>query len=322
MELLVIANGKLQHGRARRRWNRAEERLKETFGKGVEILFTRHRGDATRYARDALLSGSGWIAAAGGDGTINEVVNGFFEKGRNIRPGSSLSILPCGSGNDYIKTLEIAPDLCAAVETLQRPACRTVDVGLARFRGMNGATVERAFVNVAEAGVGGRLLAKRGDWFLRSRTGYRLASLAAAVGFKPYRLQWSVDGRVAESKASVLSLIVAGGRYFGNGMQCAPMARPDDGLLEIIILDNFRRAEILMKIGTFFSGSYLDNPKVIHRSARTLAATSEDTVYLELDGELAGTLPATFTLLPGSLQIRGTGHAIPAINHDVTEFRD
>ncbi len=303
-DLLVIANGRIQVGRSARLWNRAEQRLREVFGNAVEVYFTGHRGDAARCARKALLAGSEWIAAAGGDGTFNEVANGFFEGSSNIRPNSFLSLLPCGSGNDYAKTLQIPRDLLGAVEALERPGCRTVDVGLARFLSMDATSAERIFVNVAEAGVGGNLLAKSHDRLLRSRFGYRLASLTEAIRYKPYHLQWSVDGTIAERKSAVLSLIVAGGRYFGNGMQCAPMAQPDDGLFEIIILDSFRRMEILAKIGTFFSGSYLKNPKVIHLSARMVEAISEDRVYLELDGELAGTLPATFALLPGALKLR------------------
>ncbi len=302
--LLVIANGRIQLGGSARLWNRAEKQLREIFGNAVEFRFTGRRGDATRYAREALLAGSEWIAAAGGDGTINEVANGFFEGGGNIRPDSFLSLLPCGSGNDYAKTLRIPRDLLRAVEALERSDCRPVDVGRARFHSVDGTPAERIFVNVAEAGVGGNLLANTHDRLLRSRLGYRLASLTEAVRYKPYHLQWSVDGAIAERKSAVLSLIVAGGRYFGNGMQCAPMALPDDGLFEIIILDSFRKMEILTKIGTFFSGSYLKNPKVIHRSARMVEAISEDGVYLELDGELAGTLPATFDLLPGALKLR------------------
>src|SRR5262245_37822116 len=96
-DLLIIAHGKLQQGRPRKRFDAALRRLHEIFGSGIEARFTASRGDATRLTRVALQEeGAGWLAAAGGDGTIHEVVNGFFDRDRNLQPKSSLSFLPCG----------------------------------------------------------------------------------------------------------------------------------------------------------------------------------------------------------------------------------
>jgi len=305
-DLLVIANGRFQRGWTGRRWDRVAVRLRELFGDGVEISFTCRRGDATQYARQALVAGVGWLAAAGGDGTIHEVVNGYFEKDRNIQPKSPLSFLPCGSGNDWVRTLGLPVDLFQAVEALAHASPHLVDVGHARFQGLQGTVEERVFLNVAEAGVGGRMTAGKGvaGWLPAGRLGYRLCSLATALSHRPQCLQLIIDGTTGLATGPILSLIVAGGRYFGGGMHCAPMARPDDGLLETITLGNFGWAEILLKIGGFFSGSYLDDPKVSHRSVRSLEAISGEEVYLELDGELAGTLPATFTVLRHSLRLR------------------
>lgn len=303
-DLLVVAHGKLQSGSAGRRWAAAEARLRLIFGNRVEIRFTARRGDGTQVAREALLSGVRWLAAAGGDGTINETVNGFFAEGRNIRPDAALSLLPCGSSNDYARIFGIPTDLCLAVEAFQRSEIHKVDVGLARFLSIDGNHEQRVFVNVAEAGVGGALVARQDGWLLRSRIRYRIASLAAALSCKPFQLQLAVDGTAFAVPTPVLTLIVAGGRYFGNGMHCAPMARPDDGLLEVITVGDFGPAEIMAKIGTFFTGSYLKDPKVTHHTARIIEAHCTETVYLQLDGEMVGILPAEFAVLPASLQLR------------------
>ncbi len=300
-QLLVIANGRVGGSR---RWKAAEVRLREIFGNRLEIRFTRSQGDATQIARQALLSGTGWLAAAGGDGTINEVVNGFFEQGCNISPEAALSLLPCGSGNDYARMFGVAANPCLAAETLERSRTRKLDVGLARFPDVNGKDKERIFVNIAEAGAGGTLVARQDGWLCRSRVGYRITSLTTALSFRPYPLQLMIDGVRASIPTPVLNLIVAGGRYFGNGMHCAPMARPDDGLLEVITIGDFGFLEILAKIGTFFSGSYLGNAKVAHSSAHTVEAVGPEAVCLELDGEMVGTLPAAFTVLPGALLLR------------------
>jgi diacylglycerol kinase (ATP) len=302
-DLFVIANGKLQNGRGARPWHRVETCLRESFGNQVEIRFTSDRGDAARIARAALLAGSQWLAAAGGDGTLNEVANGFFDGEMNVRPESALSLLPCGSGNDFARTLGLPPEPWRAAVALRQSQPRRIDAGIARFRAVDGAAGERIFLNIAEAGVGGRLVALqngRPDW---SPAAYRLGAIRSALSCRPFPLDLSVDGSDA-ARTPALSLIVAGGCYFGHGMHCAPMARLDDGLLETIVVGPFGRLEILRKIRKLFSGTYLSESKVTHRSGRTVHADSADRVFLELDGEMAGTLPASFTVLPSALVIR------------------
>lgn len=305
-DLLVIAHGKLQSGSAGRRWARAELRLQEIFGNRFEIQFTSAREDATRMARSALESGAGWLAAAGGDGTIHEVVNGYFNGEKNIRPEAALSFIPCGSGNDWARTLAIPAHAPDAVAALPRSGIRRVDVGLAEFQSPDGLVNERVFLNIAEAGVGGRMVAHLNDGIglKRTRIGYRLNTIAAALTYRRSSLEIVIDGSPAISTGPVLSLIIAGGQYFGSGMRCAPMARPDDGLLEVIVIGNFGSVELLWKIHRFFSGSYLNDRKITHLSARSLEVRAAERICLELDGEFVGTLPARFRILPAALAIR------------------
>jgi YegS/Rv2252/BmrU family lipid kinase len=305
-ELLVIAHGKLQRGPMLRTWAGASERLRQIFGDRVEIRFTAAPGDATRLAREALRDGVDWLVAAGGDGTIHEVVNGFFRGPENVGPRASLSFLPCGSGNDWVRTLNIPASTLEAVERLPTSRIRFVDVGFAGYQAQDGSAMERVFLNVAEAGVGGRVVThmKEGLFPALGGVSYRLSTIAAALTGSRPELRLAFDGNPIVSSGPALSLIVAGGRYFGAGMHCAPMARPDDGLLEVITLGDFGRVELLLKARRFFSGSYLDDPKVRHRSVRMIEATSDERVLLEMDGELVGTLPARIRVLPGALAIR------------------
>jgi YegS/Rv2252/BmrU family lipid kinase len=296
-ELLVIVNGCVTRCRW---WGRAEARLRILFGNRVEIRYTRGRGDATRIVREALESSAEWIAAAGGDGTINEVLNGFFEGGHSVRPGAALSFLPCGTANDWVRTLGSPLRLNDAIDALPAARPGAVDVGLARCCDHGGATVERAFLNFAEAGVGsdviGRLEQRRGA--------YLPTAIRAALSYQPSMFDLAVDQGEARSAGPLLSVIVAGGRYFGSGIRVAPMARPDDGLLEVITLGDFSRSEILRKITKFVRGRYFDEPKVHHYSARELTAVSVDPVSLILDGEIAGDLPVTIRVAPRALKVR------------------
>jgi diacylglycerol kinase (ATP) len=162
------------------------------------------------------------------------------------------------------------------------------------------------FLNVAEAGVGGKVVAYMNahPGIARTRVGYRLGTMAAALIHRRQILEVAMDGNPAISTDPTLSLIIAGGRYFGTGMKCAPMARPDDGLFEVITIGNFGPAELLCKIHRFFSGTYLDDRKITHRTARSIEVHSAAPVPLELDGELVGSLPASFRILPSALAIR------------------
>ncbi len=305
-DLLVIANGKYQSGTAAVRWNSAARRLREIFGNSVEILYTARRGDGVRLAREALHAGAGWIAAAGGDGTVHEVVNGYFDGCRNIRPESSLSFIPCGNGNDWSRTLGLPMEMPAAADSLVRARARRVDVGHARFLDLRGGTEEKIFINVAEAGLGAQVLAnlsRRSRRFGGPRS-YMVAALTAAFSYSHRRLQLVLDGRTPVATGPLLSVITANGCYFGAGMKCAPMARPDDGLLELIVVGDFAKAEVFLYFPSFMRGTYLDKPRVKHYSVKSVDLTSEDRILFELDGELVGTLPASIRILPQSLQLR------------------
>ncbi len=305
-ELLVIANGKYQSGIPAARWDEAAKWLRQIFGDRVEIHYTARRGDGVRLAREALDRGVNWLAAAGGDGTIHEVVNGYFDGCRNIRPLASLSFVPCGRGNDWVRSLGLRADMRKSVEALAQGRTRRVDVGHVHFQNLLAKTEERIFINVAEAGMGAKVLENlsRRPGHLGPPRSYVFAALAATFSYAPRSLHLALDGTAAAAMGPLLSLIAANGCYFGAGMRCAPMARPDDGLLEVIAIGNFGKAEVIFSLSSFIKGTYLNKAKVRHYSAKSLTLTSEEPVLFELDGELVGALPACITILPQALQLR------------------
>ncbi len=299
-ELVVVANGRIE---GERRWEMAERRLRSLFGNQVEIRFTRNRGDATDLTRELLAKGASWIAVAGGDGTINEAVNGLFERGHNIYPESRLSFLPCGTANDWARTLGVPPKLLDAVDGLSGARERSVDVGIVKFPGKQG---ERAFVNFAETGAGAeviRRLERAASKGIR-RASYIPAAVLGAFSHQARNIRLRVDGCAPITTGPLISLIVAGGRYFGAGIRVAPMAEPDDGLLEVISIGNFSKAEIVAKIGKFARGDYFDETKVSHCRASELEISAETPLPVLLDGEIAGELPVRIRVIPRALSVR------------------
>jgi diacylglycerol kinase (ATP) len=305
-ELLVIANGKLQAGSGGRRWVGIVSNLEDVFGSSVEICFTSAAGDATLIARKALLAGVGWIAVAGGDGTNYEVVNGFFDRRTNLRPESLLSFLPCGSGNDWSRTLSLPLKPAQLVKVLAESMIRSVDIGHVRFQDPAGAETERVFLNVAEAGVGAKMVGQlqTASSSKLTRGGYLWHALSAALSYRAHRLEIACQDQASQLTEPLLSVIIANGQYFGAGMRCAPMARPDDGQLEVITIGEFSKFELMCKFRRLIRGSHLSEPRVTQRSVQSLRMQSDQEVLLELDGEFVGKLPARFSVLPRALKIR------------------
>jgi YegS/Rv2252/BmrU family lipid kinase len=276
----------------------------------IELVVTTGPRDATTRTREALRSGVERIVAIGGDGTVNEVVNGFFDHGVIVNPDAELAIIEAGTGGDLRKTLGIPSDSEAAVERILAGTRRRVDVGRVRMIRSDGAPAERLFINVSSFGLSGSTV-RRVDGnprFKRLAGGlaYVTAAAAEAMLYAPNPVRLSFDGGPSES-LDLFACAVCNARYFGGGLHIAPMAEPDDGWLDVILIRTARKHELLATIPALFTGRHLEKPWVRHARVRTLRveiAPAGPGVFVETDGESAGQLAATFDLLPRALAFR------------------
>jgi diacylglycerol kinase family enzyme len=250
------------------------QRISPLLG-SAETRFTKSRGHATVLTRELLAAGFRRIIAVGGDGTLNEVVNGFFENGRPVSDGACIGSLPCGSACDFAR---------------MRPLPQYIDVG--RVRSDNGA--ERYFVNVASLGLGGEAVA-------RQTRPYLLAAVLASRGYRPKLARLCVDGNAIEMP--LLHAAIGNGRYQGGGLQVCPEASLDDGILELTTIAPLSFLELLRDLRILYSPRVYEHPKVSHFRGTRITADSREEVLLEVDGEPAGRLPAEFTVLPGALRM-------------------
>lgn len=300
---LVIGNPSAGRGRLVRRWDDLLGRMR-VAGLQPEGRLTEHPGHACELARKARSERRELVVAVGGDGTVHEVVNGLLADGlaRGDEVLPALGLLPAGSGCDYARTF--APpsaSLDATVTRLASTAERLVDVGQVRCQGADGEYV-RLFVNVAEVGIGAEV-AERAARLPRSLGPGRYA-LAFALTLARQRTVAAgvdVDGQRCEGRLT--NLVVAIGQYFGGGMRIAPRADPSDGRFEVQVQSG-SKLDYAMAMPKVFRGTHLPHPKVREERGMAIEVRAEPGAKVEADGELLGTTPASFRILPGVLRVR------------------
>ncbi len=304
---LLIVNPSAQNGQLGRRWPDMGAALRRELGSFEEAL-TSGPGDATRLAREGLESGVETVVAVGGDGTANEVVNGFFDGDRPRAPGAALALLPFGTGGDFRRSIAMPDESRSAARVVAERQTRTIDVGHLELTSRDGATRSRIFINIASFGMSGLVVeyANQASKRLGGKLSFMLATARALVAYDNQRVRMVFDGDEAAAVDLTVNLVaVANGRYFGGGMFIAPRAELDDGQFDVIALGDLRIWDHVRHGRKVYSGGHLAMDKVSQRRARVVRAEpiGGDEVRLEADGETCGLLPATFRLLPASLKM-------------------
>jgi diacylglycerol kinase (ATP) len=312
MSAFVVINPKSGGGRTRRHWADIEARLREVYPV-MSMAATRRRGDATEIVRAALREGFSEIVAVGGDGTINEAVNGFFDGAGNvISPDAVFAFVTSGTGGDFRKTFGIAAGHEAAIARLRTSRIRSVDVGKLACLSRNGEPMTRHFINIGSFGLSGVIVDKVNRARIAKLFGGSFAfafhSLMGMIGYKNSTVRIRVDGEFDEI-ATISTVAVANGVYFGGGMRVAPNAEADDGLFDIIIMGGTSKSRAAADMKLIYTGEHLNNPAVTAlRGAKLVAVPVAETggrpVLIEVDGESAGRLPATFEIYPRALNLR------------------
>ena len=290
-QTLFIINPASARGATLRTWADAR---KEVVAAGVDFdeHVTTNAGEATKVTRDALNAGTARIVAVGGDGTLGEVVNGYFDScGGVINSDASIGLLPSGTGSDFRRSLGLT-SRSDWIRTLISSETRLLDAARAEFQDPDGATASRTFINVASFGLGGDVSALVNRW--RDSLPRWIGGSAAPV-------------RTSEREMAINSnlVVVANGRFAGGGMMLAPHAELDDGLLDVIVTDNVTRLDVITELPRIQRGAHLKNPKVTEMRARQVSINSEEPMAIDLDGEMVGFTPARLRVLPSAIRFLG-----------------
>ena len=317
MQILVIINNSA--AKARRVWPTIRKQF-DAAGLEYQAYETTARGDATGKTRASLRSGINSIVVVGGDGTLSETAEGFFEFNVDldvlpaaINPLAALAILPAGTGDDFARGLRgsRAPlqtwiDKLVAHARRESETPQTIDVLYGRCDGF-----EKPFIclNASTMGIGGETagrVAAQGK-FMRNFSGefrFVFAAVGALAAWRERRVIVTVDGRtVADGPMNLVG--VANGLYAGGGMMLSPDARIDDGKLDVITASGLSRANVVTELSRIHTGGHVNNPKVGITQGEIVRIETlllQDGMPLEADGNVRGVTPVQFQVLPRALR--------------------
>jgi diacylglycerol kinase (ATP) len=257
------------------------------------VRVTRKRGDAQKFAREALRKNCDYIITAGGDGTLNEVVNGLARRGRD----ACIGLIPLGTGNDFARSLGLTTAIDHNIDILL--ARKTRDIDLVRVQSNRRI---RYFVNVSAGGFSDMVDEKLTPAIKQAwgPLAYLRSAAAALPELHAYRTRIILDGQ-EQLTTDVYNVIIANGRFVAGGLPIAPGADPSDGLLDVVLIPTHPAAKIALLAAEIVLGKHLASSVVMFRRAKKVAVRSRPQMWFNVDGEPVGNVPAVFEVVPRGL---------------------
>lgn len=315
----VIVNPASSSGRTADRWPGIVDALGRD-GEQFEVLLTRGCGDAITLTRDAIGDGIRGLVVLGGDGTLGEVVAGCLRADGSgpIVEGLELAVIHQGTGGDLARGLGIPKDEAGAVAVALDGSVRRIDVGVARYRPhpeveaiadvADDGTRLRGFVSTANVGMAAEVVEKVTGRLKRlgNNGSFAAATVSCLARNRPRPVTLSTREGL-EATLDIVDIDVCNNRFMGGGMLVAPDAEFNDGRFDVVVISAAGRARLIRTFPKIYSGRHVDDPLVRVEKTAELSVTAPDGAQQQgvvLDGELVGTTPATFTVLPGAIGVR------------------
>ena len=295
--VFFLVNPASDNGATGRRWPELAHRAAR-LGLSGETLFSERPGHLIELAASAVERGASLVVAVGGDGTLNEVVNGIAQK------DVDLATIPLGTGMDFVRTYGIPTKFDDAVRVALTGEPRTIDAGRVHYRTWSGGEAERWFANVGSVGMSGAV-AQRANGMSKALGGKVTFFYALTRVF----LEWENTEVVVklddgERRGRMHDVIVANGVWHGGGMMLAPEAKSNDGVFDVVFIGDVSKVDFLTTAPKIYKGKHVTHPKVeVVRSARVEVDAAAH-LPIEVEGEQVGTTPATFEVVPGALRVR------------------
>jgi diacylglycerol kinase (ATP) len=302
-KIAFIVNPRAAGGSAGRSWPHIEALARDRLG-SFQVFFTTGPGDATRLTREAVSQGVETIVCVGGDGTLNEVVNGLMGEDGPIRPEVTVGFIPRSTGCDLIKTVSIDRKLDRAMDIIRDAHTRILDLGRIHYQDHRDNPAYRYFHNIASFGLGGEV-DERVNKTTKALGGFLSfigATLVSLLKYDKKKIHLKVDDAF-DGEINVWNIAVANGQYHGGGMLVAPGAQVDDGLFHVTVIGDLTLPEVFLNLPKLYNGKIYEVAKVRSFVGKRVEAFSDQKVLLDVDGEQIGTLPVVIEIVPRAITL-------------------
>jgi YegS/Rv2252/BmrU family lipid kinase len=302
LEWVVIVNPNAGHGKGKKDWEKIAACLNER-GITWSQHFTGRKGHAIVLAREAINSGYRKLLCVGGDGTLNELINGAFSQTACPTTDITVGLIPVGTGNDWGRMFGIPLNYEGATDIIKEEKTILHDIGLVTYNVEN-EKHSRYFINIAGLGFESVVVKRTNIQKEKGKNGkaiYFYNLLMSLLSYKNTKAEVTIDGKQINSE--IFSLNVGNGRYCGGGMRQTPDAIPNDGMLDVTIIKNVGKLEIILSLKILYDGTILSHPKIDGYRCKNVTVKSDSLLFVEADGESLGHTPAEFSLIPAGINI-------------------
>jgi diacylglycerol kinase (ATP) len=327
IDTVLVVNPNSSSGLTGKGWNELYSEIKQALGVSVKVALTKKAGDGTLLARKFLKQGFKNIVAIGGDGTLNEVANGFFEEPvginsnnidtssgfpplKSINPDAIMGVVPAGTRNVLAKSLGLPEGITNCCTAFHLGKSKKMDVIHATVTSPedHSSMTSRICLNAAEMGVAGEIIerSKKVREVVNSRIVSTITSIAATLPtYQSNECEISINNDSKKFAVKMTMAVVANGQFLGGGFKAAPHANMSDGLLDLVVLKDSGSLKMIDELINMKDGDYKEEDNIIYRQVRKVAITSKERdVTVTVDGEPIGILPATFEVIPQALTLR------------------
>ncbi|MFW6074277.1 MAG: diacylglycerol/lipid kinase family protein [Chloroflexota bacterium] len=308
--LHMIVNPAAGNGKAGRQWP-AVERTLHDMGFNAEIRFTTGPDDAEKIARSYALGGARYIVTVGGDGTVNEAINGLIENGKPVNPETRFAVIPAGTGKDLSRSTGLR-DARNVLRAIELDAHAHVDIASISFESPDGEPRSRYFINVADIGLGAHVAHRinNGSKVLGGLVSYFINAVQTIRVYEGTDISVTVDGEPLFEGPGLI-VIFANGRFFAGGMRIAPDSSIRDGLLDIFVLEDVGRPALLTSLlPRVYFGKHQGCRGVHHVRGAAARIVTNRPLLMEMDGEQQGQTPVEVAAHPQILRLVSAGAAL------------
>ena len=302
-KVVCIVNPKSGNGATGREWPRIQAMARDRLGPFVTYITT-GPGDATRLTREKLTEGADLIICVGGDGTLNEVINGFMDEDGRNRVNNVLGFIPNGTGCDFVKTAPVPASIEHSIDAIKEGHVSVIDLGRLQYKDHQGHARTRYFHNITSFGLGGEVVDRvnRSSKVFGPFISFIWSSIVSLILYGKKNIRLKVDD-LFDHEVITWNIAVANGQYHGGGMQIAPLASIDDGLFHVTVVGDISLAEVFWHFPKLYNGRVKDIRNVSFLTGKRVEASSKERVLIDVDGEQPGCLPAVMDVVPTALRI-------------------